>query len=266
MTDRHTDTEYATLHVEIDSVGDSIATVELSRPDSRNALNEILREELSHLLESLDSDESIRVVVLTGDPSGNAFSAGADISDLEGRTPVEHRSLTERPRVYDRVADFQSLSWCESTDTLSGGGCELALAADLRIARVDAKMGFPELTLGILPGGGGTHRLMRLVGRDHASELILTGSPIDGERAKQIGLVTRSCPTGELNGLANKIATNSPLAVSTAKRAISKSEEFPLNQGIDFEAELFAHLLGSHDAQEGLSAFLEDRNPEWEGR
>jgi len=261
--------ECDTINATVGERGAGVATVELSRPDARNAMNAQLREELMRVLDAVEASD-VRVVVLTGDDAAGAFAAGADVNDLHGRTPLEHREASGRPRVYDAVADLRQPVVARVNGLALGGGCELAMAADVRVASSDTRIGLPEITLGIMPGGGGTQRLPRLVGQGIASRMIFTGEILDADEAAEAGLLDEVHDPDDLdervNDIAGSIAEKSPVALSVAKRAIAASAEMDLAAGIDHEAELFAQLLASEDAQEGLAAFLEDRDPEWQGR
>jgi enoyl-CoA hydratase len=255
------------------SVGDRaphVATVTIDRPDARNALNGQVREELIGVFGAIESDDSVRVVVLTGSDDANAFVAGADVSELRDRGVVEQREASEQPRVYETVADCSKPVIARVNGHALGGGCELAQACDIRIAREDAKLGQPEINLGLIPGGGGTQRLPRLVGTGDAMKLILSGELIDADEAADIGLVEEAYPADELDervdDLAGSIADHSPLALSRAKESIQAAAEEPLSRGLAYESELFVGLFASEDKNEGIDAFFEDREPEWEGR
>ncbi|USZ68021.1 enoyl-CoA hydratase-related protein [Halorussus salilacus] len=258
-------------HVEV-AVGDrveGVATVTLSRPDARNALNAQLRAELKDVLDAIEASD-VRVVVLTGSEESGAFVAGADVTELRERDSIEQREASKRPRVYEYVDDLEQPVVGALNGHALGGGCELAQACDTRIAREDAKLGQPEINLGIMPGGGGTQRLPRLVGEGQAMRLILSGEIIDAEEAADIGLVDEVHPEGEFDDrvyeLAGRMADKSPLALEFAKKAVKASSRTDLEAGIEYEAELFAQLFASEDKNEGIDAFLEDREPEWDGK
>jgi enoyl-CoA hydratase len=255
------------------TVGDrveAVATVTLSRPEARNALNAQLRDELTDVLSAVEDDDSVRVVVLTGDDEGGAFVAGADVTELRERDAVEQREASERPRIYERVADLSKPIIARLNGHTLGGGCELAQACDVRIAAESAKLGQPEINLGIIPGGGGTQRLPRLVGEGQAMRLILSGELIDAEEARDIGLVDEVHPDDELDeavyDLAESMAEKSPVALEFAKDAVRASSKMNLENGIAYEAELFSQLFATEDKNEGIDAFFEDRDPEWKGR
>ena len=254
------------------SVGDrveAVATVTLSRPDSRNALNAQMRAELKDVLDAIEASD-VRVVVLTGSDESGAFVAGADVNELRERGPIEQREASKRPRVYEYVDDLEQPVVGAINGHALGGGCELAQACDTRIAREDAKLGQPEINLGIMPGGGGTQRLPRLVGEGQAMRLVLSGEIIDAEEAHEIGLVDEVHSEDEFDErvyeLAGRMAEKSPLALEFAKKAVKASSRMDLEQGIEYEAELFAQLFASEDKNEGIDAFFEDREPEWQGK
>ncbi|WP_277555670.1 enoyl-CoA hydratase/isomerase family protein [Halobaculum limi] len=256
------------------AVGDRIegvATVTISRPDARNALNAQVREELTRVVGAIDdADSGVRVVVLTGADEAKAFVAGADVSELRERGMLEQRRASERPRVYEHVADLRQPVIARINGHALGGGSELALACDVRIAHERAKLGQPEINLGIIPGGGATQRLVRLIGEGQAMKLILSGELIDAAEAADIGLVDEvhgdDAFDDRVYELAASMADKSPVALEYAKTAVQAASRMGLDEGIDYEAELFAALFATEDKNEGIDAFFEDRDPEWEGR
>ncbi|MGM0605160.1 MAG: enoyl-CoA hydratase/isomerase family protein [Halobacteriota archaeon] len=255
---------------ELGDRGGGIATVTIDRPDARNALNATVRSELTSLIEAAGGDDRVTVVVLTGSADASAFVAGADVRELRDRSPQQQRAVSELPRVYETVASCDVPVIARVNGHALGGGCELALACDVRIAREDAKLGQPEISLGLIPGGGGTQRLTNLVGPGQARRLVLSGELIDGREAARIGLVERAVPASNLDdavdGLATSIAAKSPLALARALEALRAGSELPIDDGLKYERELFVSLFDSHDMREGIDAFLEDRTPEWRGR
>lgn len=261
--------ECATVDVAVGDVVEHVATVTLSRPDARNALNAQLRAELKDVLDAIEASD-VRVVVLTGSEESGAFVAGADVKELRERGPIEQREASKRPRVYEYVDDLEQPVIGAINGHALGGGCELAQACDVRIAREDAKLGQPEINLGIMPGGGGTQRLARLVGEGQAMRLILSGEIIDAEEAGDIGLVDEVLAADDFDErvyeLAGRMADKSPLALEFAKKAVKASSRMDLEAGIEYEAELFAQLFAAEDKNEGIDAFLEDRDPEWKGK
>jgi enoyl-CoA hydratase len=259
-----------------------VTTVVIDRPDARNALNVRVREELRSVFDAiaeagttLGGDEdaalpSVRTVVLTGSDGAKAFVAGADVTELRERGVAEQREASRRPRVYETVADCPVPVLARVNGHALGGGCELAQACDVRIAREDAKLGQPEIGLGIMPGGGGTQRLPRLVGLGQAMRLVLSGDLLDAREAGEIGLVDRAVAPDELDetvyDLAASIADNPPVAVRHATEALRASQRRDLDSGLDYERELFVELFATADKNEGIDAFLDGREPEWQGR
>lgn len=244
-----------------------VATVIIDRPEARNALNARVRDELKSAFDAIE-DSDARVVVLTGAEEANAFVAGADVTELRDRDAVEQREASTRPRVYERVDDLSIPVIARINGHALGGGCELAQACDVRIAHSEAKLGQPEISLGIMPGGGATQRLPRLVGEGQAMRLILTGEIIDAHEASEIGLVDELPDNLDerVDELAAAMAEKSPIALELAKKAIRESSRMDLRDGIEYEAELFAQLFATEDKNEGIDAFLDDRDPEWQGR
>ncbi|SHH23433.1 enoyl-CoA hydratase/isomerase family protein [Halobaculum gomorrense] len=256
------------------AVGDRVgrvATVTLSRPDARNALNAQIRGELKRVLDAVEREGSgVRVVVLTGADEATAFVAGADVTELRERDATEQRRASERPRVYERVADLRQPVIARINGHALGGGCELAQACDVRIAHERAKLGQPEINLGLIPGGGGTQRLVRLVGEGQAMKLICSGELIDAQEAADLGLVDEVYGDDGFDDrvydLAASMADKSPVALEHAKRAVRAASRMGIDEGLDYETELFVGLFATRDKNEGIDAFLEDRDPEWEGR
>ena len=260
---------FETVRVTVGDRVEHVATVTIDRPDARNALNEQVRRELKAAFDAVEAADSVRAVVLTGSAEAKAFVAGADVRELRDRGPLEQRAASKRPRVYEYADELETPIVARINGHALGGGCELALGCDVRIASERAKLGQPEITLGIMPGGGATQRLPRLVGEGQAMRLILSGELVDAEEALAIGLVDEVYPPAELDErvyeLAGTIASNSPVALEFAKRAVKASSRMTLDSGIEYEAELFAQLFATSDKNEGIDAFLEDREPQWEG-
>jgi len=246
-----------------------VALITINRPEKRNALNIQTREEGAAALDELRDDESVRVVVITG-AGDKAFVAGADIGEFKGRTAVSQRDVMTARSLFTAVDTFPKPVVAMVNGFCLGGGCELALACDLRIAGDRASFGQPEINLGIIPGGGGTQRLTRLVGEGKAMELILTGDIIDAQTAFQIGLVNMVVPAADLEGktmeLASRIADKSPVALRMAKEAVKTASRSNLDEGLRREVDLFALCFSSEDKDEGVNAFLEKRKPEFKGR
>lgn len=251
----------------VERVG-AVSVVTIDRPEKRNALDAGVRRDLIAALDALEEDRSVRAVVLTG-AGEKAFVAGADISEFTDRTPLEQRAAMTGRRVFEVVERCSLPTIAMINGYALGGGCELALACDLRIASDGARLGQPEVGLGIIPGGGGTQRLPRLIGRGHAMRLVLTGDLIDAQEALHIGLVDAVHPAGELRErtleLAARIATHSPVALRLAKDAIRAASEMPLAAGLAYETELFITSFSSADRVEGVRAFLEKRRPDFPG-
>ena len=247
-----------------------VATVTLDRPEARNALSTQLRTELMAVLDAIE-DSDVRAVVLTGSDRSNAFVAGADVTELREADTVDIRQKTRGDSVYETIASLPQPVIARINGFALGGGCELAQACDVRIAHAEAKLGQPEINLGLIPGGGGTQRLVRLVGEGQAMRLVLSGELIDAGEAHDIGLVDVVCEDSdeldeEVYGLAKSIAEKSPVTLEVAKQAVRAASQMPLEQGLDYEKELFAGLFSTADKNEGIDAFLEKRDPEWKGQ
>ncbi|MDP9349618.1 MAG: enoyl-CoA hydratase-related protein [Gemmatimonadota bacterium] len=257
---------YQTLLLERDG---AVAVVTVNRPEKRNALNAQLRAEILSVLDTLRGDDSVRVVVFTG-AGEKSFVAGADIGEFVERTPLEQREAMTGRRIFDEVAAFPKPVLAMINGFCLGGGCELALACDVRIAADTAKLGQPEINLGIIPGGGGTQRLPRVVGTGQALRLVLSGEIIDAAEALRIGLVDAVHPAAELREgvmqLARGMASRSPVALRMAKAAVRAAAEMPLSAGLAYETELFVTCFASEDRREGVAAFLEKRPAEFRGR
>jgi len=250
-------------------VAEGVATLTLNRPDVHNAMNKRMRTELVDCFGAAAGSEDVRVVVVTG-AGGRAFSAGADIREFVApQVPVKFRESRRR-------VDFrQAMDRCPQPIIAAirgyafGGGLELALACDIRIAGDDARLGLTEVDLAIIPGGGGTQRLPRLVGRGKALEMILTGARIDAREALRIGLVERVVPAAELTAsaleLARTLAAKAPVALRYAKEAVVKGLELPLADGLRLENDLATLLRTTEDRIEGAKAFLEKRKPRFTG-
>lgn len=246
-----------------------VAIITINRPEKRNALNIKTREEGAELLDQLRSDDSVGVVIFTG-AGDKAFVAGADIAEFAGRTANMQREVMLGRSLFTAIDTFPKPIIAMINGYCLGGGCELALACDLRIASETASFGQPEINLGIIPGGGGTQRLTRLVGEGKAMELILTGEMIDAKTAFSIGLVNHVVPPDQLESrtieIANRIAEKGPIAVRLAKEAVKLASRSNLDEGLKREVDLFALCFATEDKDEGVKAFLEKRKPEFKGR
>jgi enoyl-CoA hydratase len=245
-----------------------VALITINRPQKLNALNIQTRAEGAAALDELREDEGVRVVVITG-AGEKAFVAGADIAEFEGRTAVTQRDVMTQRSLFTAVDTFPKPVIAMINGFCLGGGCELALSCDIRIASEAARFGQPEINLGIIPGGGGTQRLTRLVGEGKAMELILTGDMIDAQHAYNLGLVNMVVPAADLEAktmeLANRIAEKSPVALRMAKEAVKTAARANLDEGLRREIDLFALCFSSADKDEGVRAFLEKRKPDFKG-
>jgi enoyl-CoA hydratase len=251
-------------------VNEQIARITFNRPNVLNALNRKTMDELGACLNVVRADDAIRVLILTG-AGEKAFIAGADINELSQQTPVLGREYTlYGQEIIHRLETLGKPVIAAINGFALGGGCEVALACTLRIASRNAKLGQPEVKLGIIPGYGGTQRLARLCGKGVAHELILTGEMITAEEALRVGLVNRVVDSAELlataEGIAKKIIANAPLAVKYAMEAVERGTEMPQEEGLYLEATLFGLCCATQDMREGTRAFLEKRPPKFEGR
>ncbi len=251
-------------------VKDQIARLTFNRPAVLNALNLRTLDELADCLESVRRDDAIRVLILTGGGE-KAFVAGADINELARQTPLEGKDTALRGQgVFGRLERLGKPSIAAINGFALGGGCELALACTMRIASRNAKLGQPEVKLGVLPGYGGSQRLARLCGKGTAQELILTGDMISAEEALRIGLVNHVTEAADLlataESIARKIIANAPLAVKYSMEAIQKGMEMPQEEGLFLEATLFGLCCATEDMREGTRAFLEKRPAKFQGR
>jgi enoyl-CoA hydratase len=251
-------------------VSEQIARITFNRPNVLNALNRKTIDELGDCLKKVRADDAIRVLILTG-AGEKAFIAGADINELSQQTPVNGREFTlYGQEIIHRLETLGKPAIAAINGFALGGGCELALACTLRIASRNAKLGQPEVKLGIIPGYGGSQRLPRLCGKGVAHELILTGEMITAEEALRVGLVNRVVESAELlataEAIAKKIIANAPLAVKYALEAVERGMEMPQEEGLYLEATLFGLCCATQDMREGTRAFLEKRPPKFEGR
>ena len=257
---------FETLLVETE---DQIATITINRPEKLNALNGTVRRELKEAVDALAADDTVKVAILTG-AGDKAFVAGADVSEFHARTPEEQREVYKERRVYDAIGDFPKPILCAIHGFCLGGGSELALACDIRVADETARFGQFEIRLGLIPGAGGTQRLTRLVGPGQALRIGLCGDYVEADEAYRIGLVEFLTPPGEhlakARELAGRMARWSPVALSLVKQAVREAYERPLSEGLALEKELFLRAFASEDGREGVAAFVEKRRPEFKGR
>jgi enoyl-CoA hydratase len=243
------------------------ALVRLNRPEQLNALNAAVMDALCEALEELDRDEAVRAIVVTGNE--RAFAAGADIGEMASATPVD-MLRSNRIGQWDRVRRIGKPVIAAVNGWCLGGGCELAMTLDLILAGEGARFGQPEISIGVIPGAGGTQRLTRAIGKSRAMEMILTGEPMDAHEAFSRGLVARVVPdelvVEDALALAAKVAEKSPIALRLAKEAVNAAYEMGLTDALAHERRLFYLTFASEDQKEGMAAFLEKRTPDFRGR
>ena len=258
--------DHQTLLVE--PATDGVVLIRLDRPQALNALNSQLMQELSRCVEALDRDDAVRCLVLTG--SDKAFAAGADIKEMAGLSYAEAFRQDFFTETSERITRSRKPIIAAVAGYALGGGCELAMMCDFIIAAETAKFGQPEVTLGVMPGIGGTQRLTRLVGKSKAMDMMLTGRMMDAAEAERSGLVSRVVPADRLLDeamtAARKIAALSPLAVVMNKELVDTALETTLTEGIRVERRLFHSLFAFEDQKEGMAAFVEKRKPDFKGR
>ncbi|MFW9992501.1 MAG: enoyl-CoA hydratase/isomerase family protein [Candidatus Odinarchaeota archaeon] len=259
--------DYETLLYEI--IDESIALITLNRPEKYNALNLKTIDELEDVFKKAGSDPVVKVVLITG--AGKSFIAGADINEFVGRNADGGHALARRLQSVFSIVDEMDKPVIAAINGFAlGGGCELASSVDIRLASDKAKIGQPEINLGLIPGAGGTQRLTKLVGRGWSSWLIFTGDHISAEQALQIGLVDAVYPAEELmdraRELARKIASKPAIALKNAKSAIRRATETDIETGLLLEAKAFGLCFATEDVKEGVSAFLEKRKAQFRDR
>ena len=246
---------------------DAVGIARLNRPEARNALSAELMEELAGLVEAWDADPEVRCIVIAG--SDEVFAAGADIAAMAERS-FQEVLTSPAARFWPRLAALRTPLVAAVSGYALGGGCELALACDMIVASESAEFGQPEILLGIIPGGGGTQRLARVLGKQRAMELVLTGRRIDADEAHRLGIVNQVAPAkGWLDAaleLASVVASRPRLAVRFGKQAVLAADETPLAAGLETERRLFELAMATEDRVEGMNAFVEKRRPEFRGR
>jgi enoyl-CoA hydratase len=246
----------------------SVGVITLNRPQAMNALNEALVDEMAKALDDFEADDGVGCIVIAG--SEKAFAAGADIKEMQSKGFIDAFLDDFITRNWERPAKCRKPVVAAVAGYALGGGCELAMMCDFIIAADTAKFGQPEISLGVMPGAGGTQRLTRLVGKSKAMEMCLTGRMMDAEEAERAGLVSRVVPAAELMAealkVAAKIAAMSRPAAMMVKESIGRAYETPLAEGIRFERRLFHAAFATADQKEGMAAFVEKRKPEWRNR
>ncbi|MCS3408061.1 2,3-dehydroadipyl-CoA hydratase PaaF [Serratia sp. AKBS12] len=244
-----------------------VVTLTLQRPQARNALSTPCLEQLAYLLEQADADAEVGAVVIGG--SARYFAAGADLHELQ-QQDLPAALADRRPLLWQRLAQFSKPLLAAVNGYALGAGCELALACDIIICGESARFGLPEITLGLMPGAGGTQRLIRCVGKSRASQMVLSGEAIDSRLALQSGLVSEVCVDAltleRAQQIATRISLQAPLALRAAKQALKQAEETGLSAGLAIERQQFVTLAATEDRHEGIAAFFEKRTPHYKGR
>ncbi|MFC2033502.1 enoyl-CoA hydratase/isomerase family protein [Chloroflexota bacterium] len=248
---------------------DNVAWITLNRPEVLNAQNDALRNDMLAALDEARNDKDVHVIVLTG--AGRAFSAGADISEFPKMHPADCvKDFHGTRRFYELMRQIPKPIIAMVNGFALGGGCEAIMACDIVIASEKAKFGQPEVKVGIIPGGGGTQALAKLVGEKKAKELILTGDFITAEEALQLGLINKVVPAEQLleatEEMLAKLKAQSPIILQYCKMAVNKSQEMSLSEGIKAEQDIFAMCFATEDQKEGARAFLEKRTPNYTGK
>lgn len=243
------------------------AIVQLNRPDALNALNLTVMDELVNALETLDTDDGVRAIIITGNEK--AFAAGADIKEMADASAVEMLIRDQFVR-WERIRKIKKPLIAAVSGFALGGGCELSMACDIIIASETARFGQPEINIGVMPGAGGTQRLTRAVGKAKAMEMVLTGKMITADEALKWSLVNKVVPAEyfleEAKSFAREIASKPPVAVRLAKEAVLKAFDTTIEAGLEYERKNFYLLFASEDQKEGMKAFVEKRKAEWKGK
>ncbi|MEQ8174851.1 MAG: enoyl-CoA hydratase/isomerase family protein [Syntrophomonadaceae bacterium] len=243
---------------------EGIGTITLNRPRVMNAINDIVMKEMSGLLDVIASDKEVKVLILTG--GAKFFAAGADIAFMSNADALQAEAFIRLcHETIDKISNMDKPVIAAIAGLALGGGCELLLSCDIRIAAEGCKIGLPEINLGLYPGGGGTQRLTRLVGAGWTKQMLMTGRPVDAEAALKMGLITQIVPAPELmneaRNLARELASKSTLAMRMMKKCIDYGGNVDLSSGCLFEQKVWALLMSTEDAHEGMKAFLEKRQP-----
>jgi len=246
-----------------------IAKIILNRPDVLNAINETMISELDEVTDDIEKSDDIKVAIITG--SGRAFAAGADITMFKDKNYIDVKRVIDKGKsVLTKIEQMKKPFIAAINGLALGGGCEISMACDIRIASDKAKFGQPEINLGIIPGWGGTQRLPRLVGKGMAKLMDLTGDMVDADEARTVGLVDKVVPADKLDeesmALVEKLASKPPIAVGCVLDSVNKGVEMPLTEGLSFETDEFLLAIMTDDAKEGISAFLEKRKANFKGR
>ena len=259
----------STSPVLLEKRDDFIAVITLNRPEKLNALNAEVRGLIRDILDELATDDSVRAVVIHG-TGKKAFVAGADVAEFHARTPEEQRAVYAQRRIYETIADFPKPVIAAIHGFCIGGGSEVALACDIRVADRTTRISQAEIRIGLIPGGGGTQRLARLVGRGWASIISFTGDFVEADEAERIGLIDVLVDEGKALEraleLAGQMTRWSPVSLRLAKDAIRAAYEMPMADGLVYEKERFLDAFASEDGKEGVAAFVEKRKPDFKGR
>jgi enoyl-CoA hydratase len=244
-----------------------VGLITLNRPKALNALNNQLMRELMDALEAFDKNQAVGAMVITGNEK--AFAAGADIKEMADRT-IEQMMDRDHVAIFGRIRTIRKPVIAAVSGWALGGGCEVALSCDMIVASESARFGQPEITIGVIPGAGGTQRLTRAVGKAIAMEMILNNRTLNAQEAYQFGMVNRVVPVegylDEALKLAEEIAARAPVAARVAKKMINQAFEQTLSEGLAAEKQEFYNLFATEDQKEGMQAFIEKRQPEWKGK